>query len=192
MMDPWLWAVILLTLGILLGVLEVFFPSAGILAFLSAASIVAAIVLGFQQNGYVGLVVLVAAGVGLPAVIILAFKYWPHTAMGRRVLLHGPSSEDVLPDDPAKELLKNLVGKVGKAKSKMLPSGVIVIDGRTISAVSEGAPIEAGQPVRVLQVRGKRVVVQLLDEKEALAAGEDPLSRSFESPFDDPFEERPA
>jgi membrane-bound ClpP family serine protease len=189
-MDPWLWAVILLIGGMLFGIMEVFFPSAGILAFLSAASIIAAIVVGFQQSTGVGIVILVAAVAGLPTLIVLAFKYWPQTAMGRRVLLHAPASDDVLPDDPTKELLKNIIGKAGKAKSKLLPSGVITLDGRTINAVSEGGPIEAGQAVRVLQIRGKRAVVRPIDEKEALSR-EDLLSQPIESLIEDPFKERP-
>lgn len=37
--DPWIWAVCLIILGLGLAVLEVFFPSAGILGFLSACAI---------------------------------------------------------------------------------------------------------------------------------------------------------
>ena len=65
-----------------------------------------------------------------------------------------PTSEDVLPDDPEKERLKGLIGRTGRAKSKMLLSGVITIDGRTVDAVSESMPVEVGQTVRVVQVRG--------------------------------------
>ena len=41
-MEPWIWAVLLLVLGIGLAILEIFFASAGILAFLAAAAMVAA------------------------------------------------------------------------------------------------------------------------------------------------------
>jgi membrane-bound ClpP family serine protease len=188
-MNPWFWAVMLLACGMILGVAEVFFPSAGIFAFLSIASVIAAIVLGFQQSAAVGIVIVLAAVGGLPTLIVLAFKYWPHTAMGRRILLHVPDSEDVLPEDPTKELLKGLVGKMGKAKSKLLPSGVITIDGQTVNAVSEGGPIEVGEPVRVLQIRGKQAVVRPLNEKEA--SPEDLLKRPLDALFEDPFEEQP-
>ena len=85
-----MWAVLLLVLGAALAVLEVFFPSAGILAFLSAAAVVAAIVMGFWQGVLAGVLILVAALLGLPTVIVLGFKYWPKTAMGRRILLMAP------------------------------------------------------------------------------------------------------
>jgi membrane-bound ClpP family serine protease len=184
-MDPWVWAILLLILGSGLAVLEVFFPSAGILAFLSAAALLGAIVMGFKENPMTGVLILLAAVIGLPALIVAGFKYWPKTAMGRRVLLMAPSSADVMPDDPEKAFLTGLVGRVGRAKSKMLLSGVITIDGRTVDATSESMPIEVGQAVRVVQVRGREVVVRPIDESEA-APPADPLKRTYDDPFDSP------
>ena len=106
--------------------------------------------------------------------------------MGRRVLLIAPTSEDVLPTIPRKDYLKGLVGRIGRAKSKMLLSGVITIDGRTVDAVSESMPIEVGQAVRVVQVRGHGVVVRPIDEAEAAEPPADPLQRTFDDPFELP------
>jgi membrane-bound ClpP family serine protease len=185
-MDPWIWAVLLLVLGTGLAVLEIFFPSAGILGFLAAVAILAAVVMGFYQNAVAGILILLGAVVGLPTVIVLGFKYWPKTAMGRRVLLIAPTSEEVLPDDPGKEFLKGLVGRVGRAKSKLLLSGVITIDGRTVDAVSESMPIEVGQSVRVVQIRGRGVVVRPIDEEPPAEPPIDPLKQTFDNPFDLP------
>jgi len=191
-MDPWIWAVLLLLLGLGLAVLEIFFPSAGILGFLSACAILAAIVMGFQRGSTAGFVVLVVAVLGLPTVVVLGLKWWPKTAIGRKVLLMVPRSEDVLPEDPQIERLKRLIGQVGQAKCKMLPSGAIVLDGRTVDAVSEGMPIEAGQRVRVIEVRANRVVVRPLDEEMPSESAEDPLRRPIDAVGPDPFEEPPA
>jgi membrane-bound serine protease (ClpP class) len=184
-MDLWIWAILLLVLGAGLAVLEVFFPSAGILGFLSATAVLSAVVMGFFSGPIVGMLILLGAIVGLPAVIVLGFKYWPKTAMGRRVMLMAPSSEDVLPDDAEKEFLKGLIGQIGRAKSKMLLSGVITIDGRTVDAVSESMPIEIGQAVRVVQVRGHGVVVRPINESDATPPT-DPLQQTFDDPFDAP------
>jgi membrane-bound ClpP family serine protease len=185
-MDPWVWAILLLTLATGLAVLEIFFPSAGILGFLSAVSLLAALVMGFYQGPITGILILIGGVIGLPVVIVMGFKYWPKTAMGRRVMLSAPASEDVLPEDPNKERLKNLIGRVGRAKSKLLLSGVITIDGRTIEAVSESMPIEVGQMVRVVQVRGHGVVVRPAEEKDLAEPPADPLKRTYEDPFDLP------
>jgi len=182
----WVWAILLLVLGTGLALLEMFFPSAGILGFLSAASLIAAVVMGFYEGAFVGLLILLGAVVGLPTVIALGLKYWPKTAIGKRVLLTPPKSEEVLPEDPEKEVLKKLIGRTGRAKSKMLLSGVVTIDGKTIDAVSESMPIEVGQPVRVIQVRGNRVVVRPIDESEAAALPADPLQQTYDTPFNPP------
>ena len=91
-MELWVWAMLLLVLGMGLAILEVFFPSAGILAFLSAAATLASIIMGFYHGPVTGVIFLVVAVAGFPALIVLAFKYWPHTAMGRRVMLLAPTS----------------------------------------------------------------------------------------------------
>jgi membrane-bound ClpP family serine protease len=186
-MQPWIWAILLLALGTGLAVMEVFFPSAGLLGFLSAASLLGAVIMAFSQGPVAGGLILACVVIGLPIVIVMALKYWPKTAMGRRVLLLAPRSEDVLPDDPDKEWLKGLVGRTGRAKSKLLLSGVITIDGRTVDAVSESMPVEVGQTVKVIQVRGLRVVVRPAAEDETPAKPPaDPLKQNYEDPFELP------
>jgi membrane-bound serine protease (ClpP class) len=118
----------------------------------------------------------------LIAGVVLGLKYWPKTAMGKRILLTAPDSNAVLPDEPERDFLRSLVGRTGRAKSKLLLSGVVTIDGRTLSAESEGMPVEEGQPVRVIQVRGTCLVVRPVNE-EPLPA--DPLQQTYEDPFDE-------
>jgi membrane-bound serine protease (ClpP class) len=102
--------------------------------------------------------------------------------MGRRLLLDVRSGEEMLPDTPERRKLAQLVGKLGVAKTLMLPSGAVVIEGRTIDALSEGMSIEAGQRVRVVAVHGSRVVVRPADDNEELPPDDvDVLSRPIES-----------
>jgi membrane-bound ClpP family serine protease len=186
-MEPWVWALLLLMLGIGLAVMEVFFTSAGILAVLSFISLMTAVVMGFNQGPVTGGLIVLGVVAGLPTVIILAFKYWPKTAMGRRVLLVAPKSDDVLPEDPNKDWMKGLIGRTGRAKSKLLLSGVITVDGRTVEAVSESMPVEIGQTVLVIQVRGQRVVVRPVAADETpQPPPSDPLTQTFDDPFEVP------
>ena len=67
----------------------------------------------------------------------------------------------------------------------MLLSGIITIDGRTVDAVSESMPIEAGQAVQIVQVHGHRVVVRPIEEEPA-APPIDPLQETYDNPFEDP------
>ena len=187
-MDPWVWAVLLLVLGMGLAILEIFFPSAGLLGFLAASAVLGAIIMGFRQGPGTGFGTLAAAVVGGPTVIVLALKYWPKTAIGRRILLMSPDSDEVLPEDPHVEFMKSLIGREGRARCKMLPAGAITVDGRTVDAVSEGVPIPEGQRVRVIQFRGNRVVVRPIEDEEPSETAEDPLRRPIDSITSDPFE----
>ena len=191
-MEPWIWAVLLLAVGLSLAVLEVFLPSAGLIAFLSGCAIVASIVMAFRQGTGAGLSVLAGALVAVPVVIVAALYYWPKTSMGQRMLLKVPDTSEVLPDSPKQRYLKGLIGRTGQAKSKMLPSGAVTVDGHTIDAVSEGVPIEIGQRVRVIEARGNRVIVRLIDEEVVSTDQADPLARPIDTVSPDPFGEPPA
>ncbi len=188
-MDPWVWAVCLLIFAVALAVMELFIPSGGVLAFLSIGALVGAVVFGFRQGPVVGLATLIVGVVGLPVVAVLSFRIWPRTAIGRRILLRHRTSQDVLPDTARRRNLKGLVGKAGVAKSKMLPSGAITIDGRTVDAFSEGMPIDIGQGIVVIAVHGTRVVVRPADEDTPPENEGDPLSRPIDSISADPFED---
>jgi membrane-bound ClpP family serine protease len=188
-MDPWVWAVVLLFVALLLVMFELFvpIPTAGLAAFLAVGAIVAACWLGFSEGSAVGMAVMAGAVFGIPAVVILGFKYWPSTSLGKRMLLRVPTSDDVLPENDPRKTLTSLVGRVGRAKSMMLPSGIIAIDGSTLDAVSEGLPIEVGQRVRVIEVRGNRVVVRGLADEPAGESDKDPLDRPIDWDSAEPF-----
>ena len=196
-MSPVFWAAILLLVGLSLVMVEIFIPSGGVIGFLSFASIIAAIVMAFYQSGpTIGIMFLSVSCVAVPAVLSVAFRLLPGTPMGKRLLPDIPSPEDVLPDREDRRRLRLLIGRVGRSKSKMLPSGAVMIDGQTIDAMSEGQPIEAEQPVRVIDVRGTMVVVRPVDEDSADEVArrqgrqdDDILSRPIDSLGLDPFED---
>jgi len=183
---PWVLPVLLLLGGLALAVMDIFFPSGGILAFLAVCAILGALVQAFVEGTTIGLTLLAITLFGVPAVLIAALKWWPKTAMGRKFLLHVPSSEEVLPENNPRRMLEGLVGRVGRAKSKMLPSGIITIDKRSYDAVSEGMPIEAGQRVRVIEVRGNRLIVESIGDEPPSETDEDPLARPVDWDTDEP------
>ncbi len=192
-MDATTWALLLLLLGLVFLVLEFFVPSGGVLGVLCALSLLAAVVVGFMAGPWTGLGVLITEGVVVPAALMAAVKWWPHTPIGRLILIPRPQSPDeVLPDTEAYRGLKGLVGKRGTARGMMLPSGLIVIDGKSYDAVSEGSPIEAGQTVLVVAISTQRLVVrpdntiraELAEAAPAATAGPaDPLAQEIADPF---------
>ena len=149
-------AILLLGLGLAFVMAEVLFPSFGILSILATLSIVGAIVLAFQEDNETGLNFLVATAVLLPVTIMLGLKYFPKSPMGKHMVASGLSFESAAATD-ARDL--TLVGAEGEAESDCRPAGVARIGGRRVDVVTRGQWIEAGQPVRVLEVQGNRVVV---------------------------------
>jgi membrane-bound ClpP family serine protease len=188
-MDPLVWSALLMFFGLALVLLEIFVPSGGVIGFLSIGSILASIFMAFYHRGAeVGFVFLLIAAVAVPATLVFGFRWWPHTPMGKRLLLDAPTSEEVLPDTPMRRL-RELVGKTGVAKTVMLPAGAIEVGGHTIDAISAGMPIEVGQYVRIVEVRSNRVVVQPADAPRSVEEADDILSQPIESLGLSPFEE---
>ncbi|MEI8371951.1 MAG: NfeD family protein [Planctomycetota bacterium] len=188
-MDIWIWPILLLAVGLCLAFLEIFLPSAGILAFFSGSALLGAILLGFKSSPTVGLSVTTAVVLGVPTLIAFGFRWWPHTYIGRQVLLSAPRAEDVLPDEDQRRHLKTLVGRLGRAKCRMLPSGVVSVDGQTLDATSEGMVIEAGQTVRIIKIGANRLVVRAVEMAPPTSTEENPLERPIDSIAADPFGE---
>ena len=46
----------------------------------------------------------------IPIAIALLIKWWPKTPIGRRVLLNTPMGDEVLPDNPLRRTLRELIG----------------------------------------------------------------------------------
>ena len=189
--DPLALCVILFALGCALVVFEVFIPSGGILGFLAGVLIIASIILAFRYRGVTsGAIFLIVAVLAVPTLIGLAFKYWPQTPMGKAFLGELPDEMEILPHEARREL----VGKVGIARTKMLPSGAIEVDGNMYDAVSRGVAIEPGQRIVVCEVKGNRVMVRPAAEKDDQPPRPDPgdlLSRSIDElgieSIDDPL-----
>jgi membrane-bound ClpP family serine protease len=186
---PLTWAIVLLLLGLGLVLLEVFVPSGGVIGVLAVLAVMGSVVMAFYAGPMTGMTFLLLSLVAMPAAFAFAVKVWPDTPLGRRILIKVPTSEEVLPDDPERRLLQELVGKVGRAKSLMLPSGAAEIAGRTVDAISEGVTIEPGTLIRVVEVRGKRVVVRPAGDDVPDPNAADELSRPIESLGLDPFQD---
>jgi hypothetical protein len=154
------WVVMLFVLGLGVMVLEVFLPSGGILGFLSITALIAAISTAFLEMGTAaGMAALAVATVVVPIVLSLAFRWFPETPLGRRVLPPPPDAADTLPDPDGRRRLQEMVGRVGRAATEMLPWGVVEIDGTPFDAMSESGPVEPGAIVEAVRVEGRALVV---------------------------------
>lgn len=160
-MTPLAWITALVALGLALVILEVFVPSGGVLGFFSVLAIVAGVVMAFVQQGpAVGMLVLAATVVAVPIVLAVAFRIFPLTPLGRRVIAAPPDRGAVVPDAERRDLLRGLVGHTGRATSDLLPWGEVEVDGATHEAMSESGPIGSGCDVEVVGVQPGGLVVR--------------------------------
>jgi membrane-bound ClpP family serine protease len=192
----WAYGLLLLFTGLGFAALEVFFPSGGVLGFLSLVSLIGGVVLGFMHSVLTGVIVILLTIVGLPVTLVFALTWLPKTRFGRRfLLLQDGDATDSLPKTSYLEKLKSLEGRIGHAQTKMLPAGVIKVDGQSIDAVSQGRSVDPGQPVRVIKVQGNCVVVEPISPDEIdsnVSDDENLLNRPIDSINDgvDPFDSK--
>jgi len=162
-MSPVVWVVLLLALGLSVMVLEVFVPSGGVLGFVSIMAIIAAVTTAFLEVGALaGLTVLAVVVVTVPVLLGLAFRWFPETALGRRVLPPPPEGTEVVPRAEERKRRRDLVGSVGQVVSDLLPWGTVAVAGEEVEALSDAGPLVPGTTVQVVGVQGLAVVVRPL------------------------------
>ena len=160
-MNTLLWVVLMLLVGLGVMVLEVFVPSGGILGFVSIAALVAAIATAFLEQGPVaGLAVMAVVVAAVPVALGLAFRWFPETPLGRRVLPPPPKADDLVPDPGRRQRMRDLVGRSGRAVSELLPWGMVAIDGIEVDALSESGAIEVGAAIEAVAAQGTALVVR--------------------------------
>lgn len=153
------WEVIFLfVVGVILLLVEVFFPNFGILGLAGVGAIVASVVLSAATAGE-GLRLL-ASSVFLAALVIaVSFRYLKRSGLWSQIVLQFAETKErgyVGPQDAS-----SLLGKEGAALTPLRPAGMAEIEGRRVDVVSEGMFIAPGMPVVVVAVEGTRVVVRV-------------------------------
>ena len=182
-MDSWIWTFVFLAVAFCFAVLEIFVPSGGVLALMAVSTLLASIVFAFLSGPLFGFLYFFAVTIAVPIFLWYAIKWWPNTAVGRRILLN-PEEDPALRPDIELERLKTLVGKHGIAKSKMMLSGLIEVEGRRLNAISESAIIESGDEVVVVSVDGINVIVRAAAKKNSVSSLP---PREAEPIIEDPF-----
>ena len=150
--------------------LELFIPSGGLLGVAAAAALIAAIVIGFMHSLETGATILVGAAVFVPIVISIGLRIWPSTPIGRRMLTLNPEA-DARREAELRAEREAIIGKKGFARSNLLPSGLIEIDGIRMDAISLGMAIDAGQVVEIVSVSAGKIHVRAIGSNQVDGAG---------------------
>jgi len=149
----------LLFLGFGLVVAEVFFPSLGALSILAGLTLIGAVVSGFDYSMTLGWTSLVIVLIGLPFVVVFAFRIFPRTPMGKKMISPGASwskQERAAVDHE----VERFVGSVGLTSSLLRPSGIAIFDGERVDVITSGEHIEAGIRVHATSFESNRLVVE--------------------------------
>jgi len=168
--------------------LELFIPSGGLLGVAAAAALIAAIVIGFMHSLSAGAAIVVGAAVLVPIVVSIGLRIWPSTPIGRRMLTLNPEA-DARREAELRAEREAIVGKKGVAKSNLLPSGLIEVDGVRMDAISLGMAIEAGQLVEIVSVSAGKIRVRAIDSDQVagldrIAGARPAMPTSLETPIE--------
>ena len=160
------WAILLLLAGLFLILAEVFIPSGGILGLLSAAALVGSLWFAYEEGWGAFTIFFSMELLVVPIAIAFGFHVLPKTPLGRRMILSGPTPEQVAPRSERDQQQQSLLGQVGRTLTSLRPSGLTEFDGRRVDTISEGVIIEPDTLVRVIDVEGYRVVVREINSEE--------------------------
>jgi len=150
---------ILLFLGLLLLAAEIILPG-GVAGAIGAMLFITGTIGAFSISISFGLWVVFAGLVLGGATVMLLIHCMQHTRLGKHTVLqqnagdwHGYEEEN-----------KHLEGESGVAHGPLHPGGTAIIDDQRFHVVTQGEMIEAGSPVRVVQVQGNRIIVEQIEE----------------------------
>ncbi|MDG2220618.1 MAG: NfeD family protein [Rubripirellula sp.] len=174
----------LLALFYLLVVAEFFLPTGGFLGVTAVAMLAAAIGVAFSHSVVLGVGVILFVSLTTPLVLFGMLKVWPHTPIGRRMLNRRPGevAADPIPRTTRRGTpLADLVGRIGRATTNLLPSGQVELGGEKIDAISIGTAIDRGSHVIVVSVETGRVRVRTAVEEELSYESSDSVPQSPQS-----------
>ena len=158
-MDPFTVSLVLIAAALVFALIDVFVPSAGILLTLAVVSGIGSVFYGFRAGTTTGMTLLTVVLAAVPVFAFLIVKVWPNTFIGRRVLLEPP--EPYVPTaQQTGENLREFIGVEAKTDAPLLPTGQIMIDHHPYNAVAESDLLDAGQDVRVVDVRDRMLVLR--------------------------------
>jgi membrane-bound serine protease (ClpP class) len=138
-------------------------PGNGFSGALGTLALLAAVVLAFGAQPFIN--TLEALGIALflsAAVLYAMLKIWPTSAFFRRLTFTDAQGAEYTAGSDYTRLL----GSVGSASSSLRPAGLAQIAGERVDVLTEGDFIEAGTPVRVSRVEGRRIFVKPLPKEK--------------------------
>jgi len=162
-----IWWVLLLYFGGLILIVAEFLVPGGVCGAAGGMAVIASAVLGSIYYPDFRALILIGEFVGVIVGILFGLWLFPRSPLGKAMVLSDGQQADQGWVASASD--NTLLHQTGEVFSPLRPSGSIVVDGRRIQAVSSGDLIERGEKVRVIEVRGSRVVVEPIEPRDRKA-----------------------
>ncbi|WP_102346732.1 NfeD family protein [Bacillus sp. Marseille-P3661] len=160
-------SIILLVIGVLLIILELFVPG-GIMGLFGVGAVVTSLILATDNIGYMIFSILIAILVTIIGSVILFKVFGYEKGIFRHIILSDSTSSE-------KGYISNLtraelVGLEGKTVTPLRPSGTALFNDERIDVVTEGGFVENGKVVKIVKAEGSRVIVREIvhDNKEEI------------------------
>lgn len=151
------WVILLFLAGVVLIFAEFLLPS-GISGGAGTLMILGSIALGLYHFPDQAFWIIGGETFGVMAGIALGM-FALSKGMGKSLMLE--ATQDVKDGYVNVQTNTALIGATGEAMTALRPAGTIVVDGKRIDAVSDGTFIKEHENVRVIEVKGNRVVVEV-------------------------------
>ena len=142
--------ILLYVAGMALVIAEIILPGV-VIGLIGMGCMGAAIWLGFRESATFGWTLVIVALAFVPVVVVLYLK-----VINRFLVMSGTQKGTT----GAKAQPKDLVGQEGVALTPLRPAGTARIGDRKVDVVSDGEVIDPDTRVRVIEVKGNRVVVR--------------------------------
>lgn len=145
-------AIILIVIGIILLIAEIFIPSFGVTGVIGIVSIVAGVV--FTSDTFIGGLLLFTVIIVL-TLILMYIAYKVMSSVKSPLILTESVKEEEL-----NEKLSFFLGKEGMAATPLRPSGTGDFDGVRLDVLTRGEFIEKGSSITVEEIHGKKIIVK--------------------------------
>jgi membrane-bound serine protease (ClpP class) len=167
--------VLLFILGLVLIGLEIFvFPGTGVAGLSGTLLVVFSLALVALEKRpqtseeWMSLLSMMAqfglALVGAVLLAVLLVSYLPHIPYLNRLILKPKTDPDLSGDDSPSEAVRPetaaLLGAIGVAATPLRPAGKVKFGDEYIDVVAEGAYVDTGTRVQVVEIEGNRIVVK--------------------------------
>ena len=153
-----IWAIVLLVVGMFILLVDIYIEGFGIPGVVALVAIAASLFITVAFVPFGGFIVLAKIVVLVPGTIFF-FRFLKSRQLDGKLILTETLAEDKIDVSG----LEYFLGKEGITKTALRPQGTADFNGAGVEVCSESKYIPEGKRVKVVDVKGRRVMVALIE-----------------------------